>query len=92
MESPTYLHAGKVINSRYRLITPLGSGTLAQVYLADDIRVRKQTIVKVFDAPFRSGNDVQDDFQIVSKILHERATQTSLKFWIGAQGDLLYRH
>ena len=64
MESLTYLHAGKVINSRYRLITPIGSGTLAQVYLADHIRVRKQTIVKVFDAPLRSGNEVEDDFQI----------------------------
>tara|TARA_Y100000741_G_scaffold179627_1_gene136554 strand:+ start:379 stop:2022 length:1644 start_codon:yes stop_codon:yes gene_type:complete len=63
VESSTYLHAGKVINNRYRLITPFGSGTLAQIYLADDMRVRKQVIVKVFDGAKLSGEDFQKNFQ-----------------------------
>ena len=70
MESSTHLHAGKVINSRYRLITPFGSGTLTQVYLADDIRVRKQTIVKVFDGTSRSGNDFQKSLQDLARTSH----------------------
>ena len=65
-----HLHAGKVINSRYRLITPFGSGTLTQVYLADDIRVRKQTIVKVFDGTSRSRNDFQKSLQDLARTSH----------------------
>ena len=90
MESPTNLHAGKVINSRYRLITPLGSGTLAQVYLADDIRVRKQTIVKVFDEPFRSGNDVQDDFQISLQDLARTSHPNLINILDWGSGEISY--
>ena len=90
MESPTYLHAGKVINSRYRLITPIGSGTLAQVYLADDIRVRKQTIVKVFDAPFRSGNEVEDDFQISLQDLARTSHPNLIKILDWGSGEISY--
>ncbi len=39
--------AGIVINSRYRLIAPLGTGSGGQVYLADDIRLRRQVAVRV---------------------------------------------
>ncbi|MEC7578725.1 MAG: serine/threonine-protein kinase [Actinomycetota bacterium] len=90
MESLKYLHAGKVINSRYRLITPIGSGTLAQVYLADDIRVRKQTIVKVFDEPFRSGNDVQDDFQISLQDLARTSHPNLIKILDWGSGEIPY--
>ena len=90
MESPTYLHAGKVINSRSRLITPIGSGTLAQVYLADDIRVRKQTIVKVFDAPFRSGNEVEDDFQISLQDLARTSHPNLIKILDWGSGEISY--
>ncbi|MEC7924635.1 MAG: serine/threonine-protein kinase, partial [Actinomycetota bacterium] len=39
--------SGIVINSRYRLIAPLGTGSGGQVYLADDIRLRRQVAVRV---------------------------------------------
>lgn len=38
---------GRVLGSRYRLTAPLGSGTAAQVYLADDVRLHRQVAVKV---------------------------------------------
>ena len=63
MESTSYLHAGKVINGRYRLISSIENGDLAQVYLADDIRVRKQTVVKVFDGTSFETDEFLEDFQ-----------------------------
>ena len=39
--------SGIVIDSRYRLIAPLGTASGSQVYLADDIRLRRQVAVRV---------------------------------------------
>ena len=39
--------SGIVIDSRYRLIATLGNGSGRQVYLADDIRLRRQVAVRV---------------------------------------------
>jgi eukaryotic-like serine/threonine-protein kinase len=38
---------GRVLGGRYRLLSPLGSGASAQVYLADDVRLRRHVAVKV---------------------------------------------
>jgi serine/threonine-protein kinase len=38
---------GRVLGGRYRLVSPLGSGASAQVYLADDVRLRRQVAVKM---------------------------------------------
>jgi serine/threonine-protein kinase len=38
---------GRVLSGRYRLIAPVGTGASAQVYLADDVRLRRRVAVKV---------------------------------------------
>lgn len=38
---------GRVVSGRYRLVAPLGSGSSAQVYLADDVRLQRQVAVKM---------------------------------------------
>lgn len=38
---------GRVLGGRYRLIAPLGTGASAQVYLADDVRLRRRVAVKL---------------------------------------------
>lgn len=43
-------HIGRVLGGRYRLLTPLGSGASAHVYLADDVRLRRRVAVKVLHA------------------------------------------
>ena len=40
-------HVGRVLGSRYRLIAPVGAGASAQVYLADDVQLRRQVAVKL---------------------------------------------
>jgi len=41
---------GRVLGGRYRLLAPLGAGASAQVYLADDVRLRRRVAVKVLHA------------------------------------------
>jgi eukaryotic-like serine/threonine-protein kinase len=43
-------HVGRVVGGRYRLLSPLGSGASAEVYLADDVRLRRRVAVKVLHA------------------------------------------
>ncbi|HMK97094.1 MAG TPA: protein kinase [Acidimicrobiales bacterium] len=38
---------GRVVGRRYRLLRPLGSGASAHVYVAEDVRLRRRTAVKV---------------------------------------------
>ncbi|MDQ3462874.1 MAG: protein kinase, partial [Actinomycetota bacterium] len=38
---------GRVLGGRYRLNAPIGSGASAQVYLADDVTLRRRVAVKV---------------------------------------------
>ena len=38
---------GRVLGDRYRLITPVGTGASAHVYLADDVSLRRQVAIKV---------------------------------------------
>jgi serine/threonine-protein kinase len=41
---------GRVLSGRYRLLAPIGSGASAQVYLADDTRLRRRVAVKLLHA------------------------------------------
>tara|TARA_B100001778_G_C18595110_1_gene634282 strand:+ start:577 stop:2220 length:1644 start_codon:yes stop_codon:yes gene_type:complete len=90
VESTPYLHVGKVINSRYRLITPFGSGPFTQVYLADDIRVRKQTIVKVFDETDIGGENFQNDFQTILTDLARTNHPNLIKILDWSSGETPY--
>ncbi len=38
---------GRVVNARYRLVAPLGAGSSAQVFLADDVNLGRQVAVKM---------------------------------------------
>ncbi len=41
---------GRVLGGRYRLIAPVGTGASAQVYLADDVRLKRRVAVKLLHA------------------------------------------
>src|SRR5918994_4993920 len=41
---------GRVLGGRYRLLGPVGAGASAQVYLADDVRLRRRVAVKILHA------------------------------------------
>lgn len=41
---------GRVLGGRYRLVAPIGTGASADVYLADDVSLRRRVAVKVLHA------------------------------------------
>lgn len=47
--APTRLtdQVGRVVSGRYRLVAPLGAGSSAEVFLADDVRLGRQVAVKM---------------------------------------------
>ena len=38
---------GRVLDGRYRLVAPIGTGASGRVYLADDVRLRRRVAVKI---------------------------------------------
>ena len=43
-------HVGRVLGGRYRLLAPIGAGASAQVFLADDARLKRRVAVKLLHA------------------------------------------
>lgn len=48
---------GRVLGGRYRLIAPIGMGASAQVFLADDVRLRRRVAVKMLHAALADDHD-----------------------------------
>jgi serine/threonine-protein kinase len=40
-------HIGRVLDGRYRLLAPIGTGASAHVYLAEDVRLKRRVAVKI---------------------------------------------
>ncbi len=59
--------SGIVIDSRYRLIAPLGRGSGSQVYLADDIRLRRQVAVRVLRKSYADDPTFLEEFRSEAK-------------------------
>jgi serine/threonine-protein kinase len=54
---------GRVLGDRYRLIAPLGVGASAQVFLADDVRLRRRVAVKMLHVALADDQDFLRRFQ-----------------------------
>ncbi|HVX17551.1 MAG TPA: protein kinase [Acidimicrobiales bacterium] len=54
---------GRVLGGRYRLIAPLGVGASAQVFLADDVRLRRRVAVKMLHVALADDHDFLRRFQ-----------------------------
>ena len=62
MPSPTFA-PGHDLVGRYRIIRPLGVGHVAEVYLADDLSLRRQIVVKVLLSHLAAYEDVRRAFR-----------------------------
>lgn len=54
---------GRVLSGRYRLVAALGMGASAQVFLADDVRLRRRVAVKMLHAALADDVDFLRRFQ-----------------------------
>ena len=48
---------GRVLGDRYRLVAPVGMGASAQVFLADDVRLRRRVAVKLLHPALVDDHD-----------------------------------
>ena len=82
---------GKVFNQRYRLKERIGSGGMAEVFLADDLLLERQVAVKVLHSQFAT------DSSFIQRFRHEAQAAANLNHpnivsiydW-GNEGDLYY--
>jgi len=82
---------GKVFNERYRLKEKIGSGGMADVYLADDLLLGREVAVKVLHQQYAS------DPSFIQRFRHEAQAAANLNHpnivnvydW-GSEGDLYY--
>jgi beta-lactam-binding protein with PASTA domain/predicted Ser/Thr protein kinase len=82
---------GKVFNQRYRLKEKIGSGGMAEVFLADDLLLERQVAVKVLHSQFAT------DPAFIQRFRHEAQAAANLNHpnivsiydW-GNEGDLYY--
>ena len=65
---------GRVVGGRYRLIAPLGAGSSAQVFLADDVTLQRQVAVKMLQPGLASDQHFLERFraeaQTVASVNH----------------------
>ena len=65
---------GRVVGGRYRLIAPLGSGSSAQVFLADDVTLQRKVAVKMLQPALASDQHFLEHFraeaQAVASVNH----------------------
>ena len=71
--------------AQYRLLSGLGSGGAANVYLAEDTRLRRKVALKLLRAD--EGHDAQHEARVVSSVSHPNIV-TLLDY--GMQDDLQY--
>jgi len=82
---------GEVFNSRYRLKEKLGSGGMADVYLADDLLLNREVAVKVLHAQYASDpafiQRFRQEAQSAANLNHPNIV--NIYDW-GNEGDLYY--
>jgi beta-lactam-binding protein with PASTA domain/predicted Ser/Thr protein kinase len=82
---------GEVFNQRYRLKEKLGSGGMAEVYLADDLLLNREVAVKVLHAQYASDpafiQRFRQEAQSAANLNHPNIV--NIYDW-GNEGDLYY--
>ena len=83
--------AEQLLNGRYRLLRPLGTGGMASVYLAEDLRLGRRVAVKVLHPQFASDPSFVTRFayeaRIAAGLVHPNVVQV---YDVGHDGDRHY--
>jgi eukaryotic-like serine/threonine-protein kinase len=82
---------GSTIAQRYRLISRLGGGTTADVYLARHVMISRLSAIKILRSEYSASSEHRDRFlreaRAVNRINHENIIEITD---LGEQGDCVY--
>jgi beta-lactam-binding protein with PASTA domain/tRNA A-37 threonylcarbamoyl transferase component Bud32 len=62
-------HVGRVLNARYRLTRPLGTGASAHVYVAEDVTLRRRVAVKLLHPGLADDEAFLRRFQAEARVV-----------------------
>jgi beta-lactam-binding protein with PASTA domain/tRNA A-37 threonylcarbamoyl transferase component Bud32 len=62
-------HVGRVLNARYRLTRPLGTGASAHVYIAEDVTLRRRVAVKLLHPGLADDEAFLRRFQAEARVV-----------------------
>src|SRR5919199_87595 len=83
--------AEQLLNGRYRLLRPLGTGGMASVYLAEDLRLGRRVAVKVLHPQFASDPAYVARFAYEARIAAGLAHPNIVQVYdVGHDGDRHY--
>jgi eukaryotic-like serine/threonine-protein kinase len=83
--------AEQLLNGRYRLLRPLGTGGMASVYLAEDLRLGRRVAVKVLHPQFASDPAFVARFAYEARIAAGLAHPNIVQVYdVGHDGDRHY--
>lgn len=60
---------GRVVGGRYRLVRPVGSGTSAHVFVAEDVRLKRRVAVKLLHAVLAEDHAFLRRFQTEARVV-----------------------
>ena len=82
---------GKILDSRYEIIKKIGSGGMADVYMAKDILLDRIVAVKILHSNFAEDNDFivrfRHEAQSAGKLTHPNIVGI---YDVGCDGDIHY--
>jgi tetratricopeptide (TPR) repeat protein/predicted Ser/Thr protein kinase len=79
-----------VVGGTYRVERELGGGGMSRVFLADEVRLGRQVVIKVLPPDMAAGVNVERferEIQLAAKLQHPHVVPL---LTAGAEGDLLY--
>ena len=83
---------GRVVGGRYRLLAPVGTGASADVYVADDVRLRRRVAIKVLHDALASDEGFLRRFRVEARAvasLHHANIMTVFDWGEEADGPFL---
>jgi serine/threonine-protein kinase PknG len=91
---PVQLTMGSIINDKYRVVQPIGSGGMGAVYLAEDVVLKRQVVVKTLLTDATSDMVAQSikEREFLASIKHANIVSIYDFITIGQQGYIVMEY
>lgn len=81
---------GRVLGGRYRLVAPIGMGASAQVYLADDVKLRRRVALKMLHEALAGDADFTRRFRAEARAAAALSHPNVMAVYDWGDGDVAF--